>query len=620
MLYVYIHSVSLKNYKSIGEKKNTIILEPNVTAIIGKNESGKSNVLEGLSNISLLGNMEKAFNADNINRNNVTNANIEYIIVLKPILEEQKLLNIHGDTQIVIDKDSYEVTGSFLTYYDEHIRESAKTLISVLEENPFQLNGQDNSNYLAYIASLQQKDSLHLRKINESFDFFKARLSRVKEENRDLVSVTLEDTKLKWEKLSSTLPTVFYRNADKVLKTQYKLEEVQKELANPVSYPNSLLADFVNLIEIPKDDFITAVRAVTNGIKTSIRKNINNNVNSKFNEKFKQFYTVENLSLSVDFDSNIVSFSVRSNDGETLMLSERSNGLRWYFNTFIDAAQHEVSTKNAVYLFDEPGTSLHVNAQKELLKLFHDLADKENQVVYTTHAPYMLDMKDGGIHRIRAVDKDKNGYTYIYKTAYDLQLSPDNQEDTLAPIINAIGMNFSYAIGPSNGKLNIVTEGVSDYIYIYTMAKQLGYDLNKYAFIPSVGASNCINICNILYGWGCPFFAVFDYDKEGVTKGGEIFRKKFTYEFNEKYCYVKPVTQEDVDNQTYKNRPYVIEDVVTTDELDKFIKEKHIKKDIDKSLKAKFFSNAVEDKSYAFGEQCKENFKNLLDRITKTYH
>lgn len=45
------------NFKSIGDIDNDIILEPRVTAVIGKNESGKSNVLEGLSYVSLIGNM-----------------------------------------------------------------------------------------------------------------------------------------------------------------------------------------------------------------------------------------------------------------------------------------------------------------------------------------------------------------------------------------------------------------------------------------------------------------------------------------------------------------------------------------------------------------------------------
>ena len=43
---MYIHSVNLANYKSIGEYKEAeIILEQRLTTIIGKNESGKINVL-----------------------------------------------------------------------------------------------------------------------------------------------------------------------------------------------------------------------------------------------------------------------------------------------------------------------------------------------------------------------------------------------------------------------------------------------------------------------------------------------------------------------------------------------------------------------------------------------
>ncbi|HHU72517.1 MAG TPA: AAA family ATPase [Clostridiales bacterium] len=616
---MYIHSISLKNYKSIGEKKSSIILEPRVTTIIGKNESGKSNVLEGISHISLLSGMQTAFNTENINRNNGINANIEYTITLKPTSEDQKTFNIFGDTKIILDKDSYIATGSVLTYYNEHIRESVDTLVSIMGQNPFQLRDQDFTNFRTYISDFQQTDSLNLLRINLAFTFIETQNSRLNKENRDAVSEALSESKSKWGVITSVLPVVFYRNADKILKTQYKLEEVQKELASPKSFQNSLLADFVHLIQVSDDEFIKAVSSGTTGTKTSIRKKINRNVETMINKSFQDFYTEESISLNVDFDSSTVSFSVQSGDGETMLLSERSNGLRWYLNMFIDALAHGLYKNNVVYLFDEPGTSLHVNAQKELINLFHALANKGNQVVYTTHSPYMLDMKEDGIHRIRAVEKDSEGYSYIYKTAYDSQLSPDSQEDTLAPIVNAIGMNLGDRFGPSVDKLNIVVEGISDYIYLHTMAKQLGYDLNEYAFIPSVGATNCINICTILYGWGCPFFAVFDYDKEGVTKGGEILRKDFLYEYEKHYCYIKTVTQDDVDNKTFIKAPCVIEDIVTKNELDKFSKEKGIAENISKPLLAKLFSNSVEDGSHNIGEQCKNNFADLLTRINKIY-
>ena len=610
---MYIHSVSLKNFRSIGENRNKIILEPNVTAIIGKNESGKSNVLEGLSNISLLGNMTRAFNADKVNRNNGATADIVYSIVLKPTPDEQASQHILDDTQITICQNSYAVTGGILTYYNDCVRDSVANLILALGKNPFGLGSQYYTTYQTHIAALQKAESLHFSSINAALVYIGECFSKSSLENEDALVTIYNDTVEKWNVIYSMIPSVFYRNADKTLKNQYSLDDVKKELANPA---DSLLMKFVELIGVTNDEFITAVQAGVAGPQISIRSKINRNVESKINAAFKDFYTAESVSLNVVFNSNVVSFSIQSSDGETLLLSERSNGLRWYLNTFIDALARGVSKKkNVVYLFDEPGTSLHVNAQKELLKLFHDLANKGNQVIYATHSPYMLDLRNDGIHRVRAVEKDASGYTYIYKTAYDAQLSPGSQKDTLAPIISALGMNLCDTFGPAKDKLNIVIEGVSDYIYISTIAKKLGYDLSKYYFIPSRGATNCINICAILYGWGCPFCAVFDYDKEGVVKGGEVLRREFQFKFGKHYLYIKPVEQKDVEQHTYKSSPCEIEDIVTRAELDEFVKSEGIAEKAGKTLIAKLFCNAVEAGTHTFGKQCEENFKNLLDRI-----
>ena len=63
-------SVAIINFKSIGEyEQSKVIIEPDVTAIIGKNESGKSNIIEALSYQSIKKITEEAFQRDNINRN-----------------------------------------------------------------------------------------------------------------------------------------------------------------------------------------------------------------------------------------------------------------------------------------------------------------------------------------------------------------------------------------------------------------------------------------------------------------------------------------------------------------------------------------------------------------------
>lgn len=615
---MYIHSVKLVNFKSIGDyPESEIILEPNVTAIIGKNESGKSNVLEGLSKINFLKANAAAFSAEVVNRNSASGTENKYIIILKPDVQETAE-GLCSDTLVEISKGQCTITGGFFDYFLQKVWPAFEALARFLDEissNPMQLNDQELTSYRSYKQDFLQKERLDVYRRMNALEYFHARISRIPTDHREAFAEKLGSARDAWFDISCMLPVFFYRKADKHLNTSYKLEDVEKELKGPAVAPNSLLYDFVKLIGVSPEDFVTAVRSGSLPKQETLRRRINKLVNDKINTPFHDFYQTETITLDLGFNSGVVSFVVQSEDGEALMLSERSNGLRWYLETFIDAQANDITGRNIVYLLDEPGTSLHVNAQRELLALFQHLAGKGNQVVYTTHSPYMLNLETDGVHRIRAVVKNSEGFSYIYKTAYDARIAPDSQQDTLAPLISAIGMNLNDTFGPAKEKLNIVTEGMSDYIYLCTMAKVLGIDTEKYAILPSVGASNCINVCAILHGWGCRYVAVFDYDDAGVKTGGEYLRKDMLFEYRHQYCYLADVNQEDIEKKTYKAFPYMIEDVVTREEIDRFCAETNTSKTIGKPLMAKLMSNAIEADSYQLGEECKSNFKALFSRI-----
>ena len=49
-----VNMVKINNYKSIGKEKNILTMD-DINIIVGKNESGKSNVVEALSGIDLTG-------------------------------------------------------------------------------------------------------------------------------------------------------------------------------------------------------------------------------------------------------------------------------------------------------------------------------------------------------------------------------------------------------------------------------------------------------------------------------------------------------------------------------------------------------------------------------------
>lgn len=608
-------SITIKNYKSIGEyEQSKIIIEPTVTAIIGKNESGKSNVIEALSHISFTKTMDKAFANDNINRNNAYDgANVEYIAVLKSDGTDKEQYNIQADTIVTIDKNNCIIKGGAEEYYKSIIMPRVIELCDELGNNPFRFSGNDLNNYRSWKAQLL-KEEIDVFRIGNGLKNIGRFLNNLDAEKRSKVEELYNTIKQKYDSFIILFPTVFYRRSSKTLYPQYTYDQVNKEFRAPTSYPNSLLCDFVRLLGIKKEDFLIAVSSgEITGKKTSIRERIQKDVDRRINKDFRNFYTAESVELKVRFDNNSVCFSVQTGEGETLLLSERSNGLRWYLNTFIDARANDVADSNVLFLLDEPGTSMHVNAQKEILTLFNDLAEKHNQVVYTTHSPYMLNLETG-IGHIRAVDKDDDGYTYIYNTAYDSRIALDNQKDTFTPIINALGMNLHDTFGPAKDKMNIVIEGMSDYFYLSTMAKMIGIDSERFVFIPSVGASNCINICCVLQGWGCPFIAVFDYDKEGVESGGNKLDNNMCLEYKKHYCYIKDVSAEEINSKTYNSEKCVIEDIIGKDVIQAFV-DKSGYSNISKTLTAKLLTTAVINGDFILPEQSIKNISSVINRI-----
>ena len=151
-----------------------------------------------------------------------------------------------------------------------------------------------------------------------------------------------------------------FRRADKHLRTTYKADEIEKELKSPASYPTSLLPDLVKLIEVSNDEFILAAKTGILPQQGTLRRRINRLIDTKINQEFRKFYEIEEIKLDIEFNAGIISFMVRSGDGETLSLVERSNGLRRYLELSIDAKVNNTVGNRVVYLLDEPGTSLHV--------------------------------------------------------------------------------------------------------------------------------------------------------------------------------------------------------------------------------------------------------------------
>lgn len=548
-----LHAVKLINYKSITneEKYSEIIIEPNITVVIGKNESGKSNVISGLREISFINEIKNIFNNDNyINRNNARDGKIEYVITLKSVSDEDETLS--KETVITIKKSEFKAVGGILDYFIKYLKKPLNNLYDFAVTNPFGFSGSDLTNLKNRCNDLIVEDYLNIPLINNDLKTFKQWEARTSGDAKDKYNTLLSEVIDSWGKLCNLFPFIFFRDESKQLLSEYRGETLTKELDS-----KGFLFQFMEYLGFSKDDVKQTVSGKIDGLTSDLKDKIQEAIDEKINKEFKRFYEVERVKLKVGFNTNVLFFNVKTDKGATMSLDERSNGLRWYLNLFIDSLIHDVQLKNTVFLFDEPGISLHVNAQKKLLELFSDLATKGNQIIYTTHSPFMLNVSENGIESIRATVKDEFGNTNIFKSAYATQMPKVYRKDTITPVVHSLGMNMGEFFGPSKGKFNLVTEGTSDCIFLKAFGEELGIEMSEFALIPVVGASNVINVCTILYGWGCDFLAIFDYDKEGVENGGQIFEKNYDFNLNKNYIYLKDADATEIDDYFSRSTPLI---------------------------------------------------------------
>ena len=185
---MYIHSVKLINFKSIGDyPESEIVLEPRVTTIIGKNESGKSNVLDGLSRINFIKANAGAFSQNVVNRNSVSGTENKYIITLKP-REKEKALGLLADTMVEITKEQCAITGGLFDYYLQNVYHEFESLAVFLDDisaNPMSLGDREFTLYKTYKNELIQKDNLDMYRKMNALEFFKARGLNLSSEHRE---------------------------------------------------------------------------------------------------------------------------------------------------------------------------------------------------------------------------------------------------------------------------------------------------------------------------------------------------------------------------------------------------------------------------------------------------
>lgn len=247
---------------------------------------------------------------------------------------------------------------------------------------------------------------------------------------------------------------------------------------------------------------------------------------SSFTKSFNEWWKQGNYTFEFQADGNFfriwVSDSVRP---ERIELEARSTGLQWFFSFYlvflVESEQHH---QNAILLLDEPGVTLHPLAQKDLFQFFENLA-KNNQILYTTHSPFMVDSNH--LERVRSIYIDADGKTVASPDLRAAErLRGKNQPQSIYPAHAALGLSVSDTLLINCSP--VLVEGESDQVYLSALknlliSKGKIAPLKELVFIPTGGVKGIKATSAILSGVNeIKPLVLLDGDKPGLKMAAEL--------------------------------------------------------------------------------------------------
>lgn len=279
------------------------------------------------------------------------------------------------------------------------------------------------------------------------------------------------------------------------------------------------------------------------------------NLTKQFKEWWKQGEYKFRFEADGDYFTILVSDEKRPAEVD---LGLRSTGLQWFLSFYLTfLVESEESHENAILLLDEAGLTLHPLAQKDLVRFFNSLSEK-NQIINTTHSPFIVDTDN--MDRCKVVYSTKNGLTEV---SNDLRKNDKTNSASIYAVHAALGLSVSDVL--LQGCQVIIVEGTSDQHYLnaiknYLISKNKINPNKELVFVPSGGVKNISSISSILGGKNNNLpYVIVDSDQSGIDLKAKLINNLYKGNDN-KILEIKDYT--DMENSE-------MEDLVSYEVLEK---------------------------------------------------
>lgn len=378
-----INTVKIKNFR--GYKDEVEIQFGNLTAFVGKNDVGKSTVLEALDIFFNAGKGIIKIDKDDINKQALETNDSEIIISVsfdelpksiiidatnQTTLQAEYLLNLNGNLEIIkkysnAGKEKVFIKANHPTndFCKDLLQKKNTELVEIINENSISCDNRTKNAVMR--TAIWQHFSQDLR------------LSEVE------IDVTKGDTKSIWDKLQLYLPlySLFQsdrKNSDGDNEVQDPLKEAVRQILNEEALKekfNEIATEVKNKLQDVASRTLKKIQDMNPEIARSLTPVIPTADSLKWADVFK--------SVSIAGDENIP-INKRGSGVKRLILLN-------FFRAEAERRKTLEKIPSIVYAIEEPETSQHAEHQRKLIKAFLELADTANtQLIITTHSATLV--------------------------------------------------------------------------------------------------------------------------------------------------------------------------------------------------------------------------------------
>lgn len=454
-----IHSMTIKNFR--GYRNETMIPFQDMTVFIGKNDVGKSTILEALDIFFHDGKGTVKIEKTDVNNQEQRYDNLETIISItfddlpdqividataRTTLHSEFLLN--SERRLEVIKVFRGATGTprvFIKAVHPTNPVCAGLLLKKNNELRRIVNGQN-------IPCENQANNVCLREAIWRYYQDDLQLQEV------MIDASKEDAKAIWEKLAVYMPvySLFQsdrKNSDGDSEVQDPLQEAVKEI---ISDPQlqAAFADIANVVtrklQEVSDRTLAKIREMDPAIATSLNPNIPPASTLKWADVFKK------VSITGDED---IPINKRGSGVKRLVLLN-------FFRAEAERRLEEGNNTGIIYAIEEPETSQHSVNQKILIQALQTLADMPDvQVVLTTHSGIIV--KHLQFSDLRMVT-DVNGQKSVQEIEPGVLLYPSLNEVNYLAYGEAVEEYHDelYGFLLYNHKLDEYNQGREEVLYI----------------------------------------------------------------------------------------------------------------------------------------------------------